>query len=135
MTSQVRAEGLRPPCPRHPAASPRIIRQNLPFYFRAPVMSGHLVGAEALTEQVGETLLDLTEVTEKTKAAIADVASQAEYDLAVYFDYKFGDALEAAKRLQSSSDKNDRYVAETLLRQSDAILSSKAAWQNAVKQS
>jgi len=86
-------------------------------------------------QQVGETLLDLTEVTEKTKAAIADVASQAEYDLAVYFDYKFGDALEAAKRLQSSSDKNDRYVAETLLRQSDAILSSKAAWQNAVKQS
>ena len=84
--------------------------------------------------EVGKTLLNLTEVTNKTKAAVADVASSAQHDLAVYFDYKLGDALEAARRLMSSPDANVRHVAETLIGQSQAIASSKASFLEAAKQ-
>ena len=84
--------------------------------------------------EVGKTLLDLTEVTDKTKAAVADVASKEQYDLAVYFDYKLGDSLEAAKRLMSSPDANVRHVAQTLISQSDAIVASKASYLEAANQ-
>ncbi len=83
---------------------------------------------------VGKTLLDLTEVTKKTKAAVADMASKEQYDLAVYFDYKLGDSVEAARRLMSSLDANVRHVAQTLISQSDAIASSKASFLAATKQ-
>ena len=83
--------------------------------------------------EVGKTLLDLTEVTNKTKAAVADVVSKEKYDLAVYFDYKLGDSLEAAKRLMSSTDANVRLVAQTLVSQSDAIAASKASFSEATK--
>lgn len=84
--------------------------------------------------EVGQTLLDLTEVTNKTKAAVADEVSKGRYDLAVYFDYKLGDSLEAAKRLMSSPDANVRQVAQTLISQSEAIASSKASFLEAAKQ-
>ena len=85
--------------------------------------------------EVGKTLLDLTEVTSKTKAAVADLTGEEQYDhLAVYFDYKLGDSLEAAKRLMSSPDAKVRQVAQTLIRESKAIASSKASFLRAAKQ-
>ncbi len=80
---------------------------------------------------VGKTLLDLTEVTNKTKAA---VVSDEKYDITVYFDYKLGDSLEAAKRLMSSPDANVRRVAEALISQYEAIAASKASFLKAAKQ-
>jgi hypothetical protein len=48
-SSHAPGEGRHPPCPRHLVASPqltrfrqKIIRQNRPFRFRAPVTIGHL---------------------------------------------------------------------------------------------
>ncbi|MBA4190804.1 MAG: hypothetical protein C0467_22690 [Planctomycetaceae bacterium] len=83
---------------------------------------------------VGKSVLDLTEVTNRSKAAVEDVTNPADYDMAVYFDYKFGDSLEAAKRLESATDKEVGYVADTLISQSEAITKSKAAFQAAAKQ-
>ncbi len=83
--------------------------------------------------KVGASLLELTEVTAKTKAAVEDVASDEKYDLAAYFDFDLGDAIEAAKRLRESSDKGVRNVADTLLSQADAIAASKTAFLQATK--
>ena len=82
---------------------------------------------------VGSTVVDLTEETERSMAAVADVASKDTYDLGVYFDYKFGDSLDAAKRLASSDDKEVRYFAEFLISQYGTIVASKAAFQASTK--
>ena len=87
--------------------------------------------SDADQKAVGSTLLDLTEITNRTKDAVADVKNPATYDLAVYFDYKFGDSLEAAKRLEKGGEKEVGYVATTLVKQSEAIAESKAAFQAA----
>jgi hypothetical protein len=83
--------------------------------------------------EVGRVLLDLTEVTNKTKAAVANVATQATIDLAVYFDFNLGGSLEAATRLATSPDAPVRHVAQTLISQSEAIAASKAAFSKATK--
>jgi hypothetical protein len=84
-------------------------------------------------QKVGKTLLELTEVTEKTKAAVADVTSEGKYDLGVYFDFDFGDSIAAAKRLQGGLDKEVKDVANTLLTQADAIAASKTAFLRVTK--
>lgn len=84
-------------------------------------------------ELVGKAVIDLTEITKRTIAAIKNTASKENYDLAVYFDYNFGESLEAARRLNSSTESSVRHVAETLIEQAEAIASSKAAFQAAAK--
>ena len=83
---------------------------------------------------VGSTVLELTDITNRTKAAVEDVRSKATYDLAVYFDFNFGGSLEVAKRLEKPTDMEVGYVAQTLISQADAIAKSKAVWQAATKQ-
>jgi len=85
-------------------------------------------------QTVGKVVVDLTEVAQRTKAAVGDVASKDTFDLAVYFDYRLGDSLDAAKRLVSSSDANVRNVAQTLISQADAITTSKASFLQAATQ-
>lgn len=82
---------------------------------------------------VGGAVVELTDIINRTKAAIEDTVSNDTYDLGVYFDYQFGDTLEAAKRLKTSPDKEVRYVADTLISQSEAITKSKTAFLAAVK--
>jgi hypothetical protein len=53
---------------------------------------------------VGQAVVELTGITNRMMAAVSDTASKENYDLAIYFDYKFGDSLQAAKRPRWSED-------------------------------
>jgi hypothetical protein len=77
---------------------------------------------------VGEAVVELTDITRKTMAAVADTVSKETYDLAVYFDYNFGASLEAANRLKASAENEVRPVAESLISQASSISRSKAAF-------
>jgi len=84
-------------------------------------------------QTVGRCVLKLTDVTERTKAAVEDVESQEKYDLSVYFDFDMGDSLAAAQRLMVSGGKEAKNVAQTLQSQADAIAASKTAFLKATK--
>ncbi len=112
---------------------------NVQFRFIVPA-EGVLATAQKMASSsnsdekaVGSAVVELTDITNRSKAAVEDVANPATYDMAVYFDYKFGDSLEAAKRLKSSAEKEVGYVADTLISQAKAINQSKAAFLAAAK--
>jgi hypothetical protein len=84
-------------------------------------------------QAVGRSVLKLTEVTTRTKAAVEDAASQKDYDLSVYFDFDLSDSLGAAQRLLESAGKEAKNVAQTLQSQADAIAASKTAFLKATK--
>jgi hypothetical protein len=113
------------------STSPREVDISFQFIVPAEAVmeSATKMAASGTSDEkvVGSALLELTDITIRTQAAVQDVASKENYDLAVYLDYKFGDSLEAANRLKDTPDKDIRYVAETLIRQSEAVESTKSA--------
>lgn len=96
-------------------------------------------------QTVGKTLLELTDITKRTMAAMPAVGrseatattdtAMATFDLAVYFDFDFGESLEAAKRLALSPNEQVRYVAEALYSQFNTVKQSKAAFMTAAHNS
>lgn len=81
-------------------------------------------------QDVGFNVLRLTDISERTRGAVSalnDPSKPGNFDIAVYVDYKFGKSLDAAKRLNSSSEQGVRDVARVLLAQFDSVVKSKAA--------
>ena len=73
-------------------------------------------------------IINLSYITDRTKAALEDVAGSGSYDLAAYFDYNFGDSLEAARKLSASVDVKICRVARVMIKQFHAIHASKASF-------
>jgi hypothetical protein len=113
---------------------------NLTFKFAIPpdavlATARKMAGSANQDERdVGKTVVEVTDIARQTQAAITNTAKlQGNYDLAVYFDYKFGASLEAANRLKLSPVDEVRVVAECLIGQSKTITESKAAFLASVQ--
>lgn len=74
---------------------------------------------------IAKAVLEVTDISLDLQHRLS---SQIEADFAPYFDYWFGDAIEAAKRHKASSDKGVAAVAESLIAQEEAIVHSKEAF-------
>ena len=79
---------------------------------------------------VAKAVLDAThEATTVQKA----IAANGKVDLAPYFDFWFGDAIEAANRLIDSDDENTRYLAKCVIGQQKAVADSKESFLREMK--
>jgi hypothetical protein len=93
------------------------------------------MAASAIQDEmdVGKAVLELTEIAQKTQAALTGKAGKQNYKLEVYFDYNFGGSLEAAKRLLSSAVDEVYNVAKCLINQFEAVGESRASFLAATK--
>jgi hypothetical protein len=71
---------------------------------------------------LAKAVLDVAKAGRKIKTSIA---GDKEIDLAPYFDFWFGDALDTAQKLLHSDDKVIRQLAQCLIEMEKAVVESK----------
>lgn len=79
---------------------------------------------------VAKALLDITDVATELRL---QMAKPGIVDLSPYFDFWFADAITAAIANMTSDDKTIRYLSRALIDQESAIIRSKTAFLEAIK--